>query len=77
METNCLSMYKRYIGRVGYIKISDNKSILIMATKHLIKEVNNFNVYAVYLCKLTVSWLFYGLCHIYFRCFYRPNGPSV
>ena len=55
METNCLSMYKRYIGRVGYIKISDNKSILIMATKHLIKEVNNFNVYAVYLCKLTVS----------------------
>ena len=77
METSCLSMYKRYIGRVGYIKISGNKIILIMATKHLITELKNFNVYAAYLCELAVSRLFYGLCHIYFRCFYRPNGPSV
>ena len=55
METNCLSMCKRYIGRVGYIKISGNKIILIMATKHLITELKNFNVHAAYLCKLTIS----------------------
>ena len=49
--------------RVDYIKVSDYSSILITASKHLLKElkilkifgISIFNVYAAYLCRLTVS----------------------
>ena len=56
---------KRYLGRVGYIKVSDYQSILTTASKHLIKELtilkifgisalSIFNVYVAYICRFTV-----------------------
>ena len=65
------TIWKRYIGGVGYIKISGYWSVSITASKTLDKRVKNlenfvdflflsvFNVYVPYLCNFTVSWLFY------------------
>ena len=79
---------KSYIVRVGYIKVSDYYSISITALKHLRKELeilkirgisvlSIFIVYVPYLCRLTISRLFYDFCNVYFRFFYSPNGPSM
>ena len=57
---------KSYIGRVGYIKVSDYESISITVSKHLRKELkilkicgisvlSNFIVNVPYLCRFTIS----------------------